>query len=69
MLQKQRTLATGVWLALTIAAFVAVNVLSGALFRNARVDLTAEGLYTLSDSTQHVLDNLAEPISLRLFFS
>ena len=69
MLQKQRTLATGVWLALTIAAFVAVNVLAGALFRNARVDLTAEGLYTLSDSTQHVLDNLAEPISLRLFFS
>ncbi len=69
MLQKQRTLATGAWLGLTIAAFIAVNVLSGALLRNARIDLTAEGLYTLSDSTQHVLDNLAEPISLRLFFS
>ena len=67
--QKQRSLATGAWLALTIAAFIAVNVLSGALLRNARIDLTAEGLYTLSDSTKHVLDNLAEPISLRLFFS
>jgi ABC-type uncharacterized transport system involved in gliding motility auxiliary subunit len=69
MHQKQRSLATGAWLGLTIAAFIAVNVLSGALLRNARIDLTAEGLYTLSDSTQHVLDNLAEPISLRLFFS
>ncbi len=69
MVQKQRTIATGAWLVLTIVAFVAVNILSGALFRNARVDLTAEGLYTLSDSTLKVLENLAEPITLRLFFS
>ena len=66
---KQRALAAGAWLVLTLAAFVAVNVLSGALFRNSRLDLTAEGLYTLSDSTQRVLNDLAEPITLRLFFS
>ncbi len=66
---KSRSLAAAAWLILTVAAFIAVNVLTGALARNARIDLTEEGLYTLSDSTRHVLDNLAEPIRLRLFFS
>ncbi len=69
MRPSPRSIAAGAWLILTVAAFVAVNVLTGALARNVRIDLTQEGLYTLSDSTRHVLDNLAEPISLRLFFS
>ena len=37
--------------------------------KNARVDLTQGGLYTLSDGTRQVLASVREPITLRLFVS
>src|SRR5262249_10088219 len=38
-------------------------------FKSARADLTENKLFTLSDGTRHVLSNLQEPITLRLYFS
>ena len=52
-----------------LVLFLCINVISNAIFSNSRVDLTEEGLYTLSNNTLNVLDNLKEPVKLRLFFS
>ena len=49
--------------------FLAVNVLSQAAFRQARLDLTADRLFTLSQGTRSILASIKEPITLRLFFS
>jgi ABC-type uncharacterized transport system involved in gliding motility auxiliary subunit len=49
--------------------FVALVLLSGQWLRSARVDLTEDGLYTLSSGTVRILDTLHRPIRLTLFFS
>ncbi len=59
----------GVALILAVVAFVALNVLSNTIFSSARVDLTEEGLYTLSDGSKSVLGKLSEPILLQFFFT
>ncbi|MEI6558974.1 MAG: Gldg family protein [Rhodospirillaceae bacterium] len=57
--------------ALGVAAvlFLAVNVLSQTALRQARLDLTADRLFTLSEGTRSILAGLREPITLKLFFS
>src|SRR6187455_571603 len=59
--------ATGLLLALIL--FVAFNTLSRPLFRSARLDLTQEKLYTLSQGSRNILADLGEPVTLRFFFS
>ena len=49
--------------------FIAVNVYSNATFRSARVDLTENKLFTLSDGTREILGSIKEPIRFRLFIS
>ncbi|MFO1187749.1 MAG: Gldg family protein [Alphaproteobacteria bacterium] len=49
--------------------FVAVNVIAGTLLRSARLDLTANHLYTLNSGTRAMLKKLKEPVTLRLYFS
>lgn len=55
--------------------FLGLCLLLGVLlisqFRSIRLDLTSEGLYTLSEGTQHILDDIPEsnPVQLSLFFS
>ncbi len=56
-------------LSLVAVAFVALVFLSGLLLRGARLDLTANRLYTLSQGTQHILANNREPIRLQFFAS
>lgn len=60
-----------VWAAAGLAAilFIAVNVLAQGLLRDARLDLTADRLYTLSPGTLNVLKGLKEPVTLKLFYS
>jgi ABC-type uncharacterized transport system involved in gliding motility auxiliary subunit len=48
---------------------VGVNMLADRLLPRARVDLTQQRLYTLSDGTKQVLAGLKDPITLRLFYS
>lgn len=66
MTRKSLSLAA---LALAAVLFVAVNVLSQATLRSARLDLTADRLYTLSPGTKNVIAGVREPITLKLFFS
>lgn len=49
--------------------FVAVTVLVSQLLRGARLDLTDNGLYTLTDGTRRIARSLPEPVTLRLYFS
>ena len=48
---------------------VGVNMLADRLLPRARVDLTEQRLYTLSDGTKQVLAGLKDPVTLRLFYS
>ena len=56
-------------LGLAIVLFLALNVFSQGAFRNLQADLTAEGLYSVSEGTDQVLAELEEPITLRVFVS
>ncbi|WP_342452381.1 Gldg family protein [Pararoseomonas baculiformis] len=64
----------GTWLSVgallaVLALAVAVNLLADRLLGRARIDLTEQRLYTLSDGTRQVVSNLRDPITLRLFYS
>ena len=52
-----------------IITFISINTLSNQFFNSARIDLTQDNLYTLNQGTYEVLENVNEPITLRLFFS
>ena len=47
----------------------AVNILSATVFTSARLDLTENRLFTLSDGTHNILEGLKEPITIRLYLS
>jgi ABC-2 type transport system permease protein len=49
--------------------FVAGNVLANSWFRSWRLDLTENHLYSLSRGTQTVLNDLSEPVELKLYYS
>ena len=49
--------------------FLAVNVLSRAGLTGARLDLTGDKLFTLSQGTHAILKKIDEPITLRFYFS
>ena len=52
-----------------IAIFIIAVSLSNLLFRGVRLDLTENQLFTLSDGTIRVLENISEPIDVYFFFS
>jgi ABC-type uncharacterized transport system involved in gliding motility auxiliary subunit len=54
---------------LTVVLFVAINIVSDNWLRNARLDLTENGQFTLSDGTRAILKKIPEPITLRFFYS
>jgi len=56
-------------LVLAIVVFVAVNILSNATIGSARIDLTENHLYTLSDGTRSILTDLDEPLVFRFFYT
>ncbi|HET8942305.1 MAG TPA: Gldg family protein [Rudaea sp.] len=64
-----RKFLTGSALAVLAILFVAVILLSNTLFRGARLDLTQNHLYTLSQGTRNILADIDEPIHLYLFYS
>lgn len=55
--------------ALIAVLFVAINLSAGIFFRQSRLDLTENRLFTLSEGTKEVLGELEEPITLRFFYS
>lgn len=56
------------WICLLIA-FFGINILANNLTRAVRFDATEEKIFTLSDSTLKVLQNLPEPVVAKLYFS
>lgn len=65
---NRKLLGTG-GLGLALVLLFSVNVVSNNALRSARMDLTEDGLYTLSDNSKAILDKLEENVTLRLFFS
>ena len=66
--QTQRRLNASSLLLLAIA-FIAAVIVSNQLFRGWHFDLTENRLYTLSDGTKRILDDIDEPINLYFYFS
>ena len=56
-------------LVLAALVFLSVTVIEDRFFRGARLDLTSEKLYTLSDGTRQLLSSYDEPIALNFYFS
>ena len=56
-------------LALLAILFLGLSMLSSALLKGVRLDLTENKLYTLSQGTRNLLENMEEPVTLYLFFS
>jgi ABC-type uncharacterized transport system involved in gliding motility auxiliary subunit len=56
-------------LAVLAVLLVAVLLISNTLLRGARLDLTENHLYTLSQGTKNILASIDEPIHLTLYFS
>ena len=49
--------------------FVSLNLFSNVALRTARLDLTENNLFTLSQGTQNILGRLEEPVTLRFYYS
>ena len=58
---------TGVVLALVL--LFAANILASRILGPARIDLTENRLFTLSEGTRAILANLDEPVTLRFYLS
>ena len=54
--------------ALAVLVLLATVVIQ-MVFRGARVDLTEDHLYTLSQGTRNLMQDLQEPVTLKLFYS
>jgi ABC-type uncharacterized transport system involved in gliding motility auxiliary subunit len=49
--------------------FVCINIISSQVLRTARVDLTQQRLYSLSQGTRTLLGEIREPLRFRMFMS
>ncbi len=59
----------GLVLLLLALLFIGATVISNLVLRGARVDLTANSEYTLSDGSKEILGKIDEPINLYFYFS
>ncbi len=49
--------------------FILINGISRNVFRSTFLDLSEEGLYSLSDGTKNILRSIKEPITLNFYYS
>lgn len=66
---KKKALMPAASLILLAVLFATLTALSAKLFSGARLDLTQDQLYTLSQGTRNILAGLEEPVKLYRFFS
>ncbi|HAX42088.1 MAG TPA: hypothetical protein DCY80_05965, partial [Solibacterales bacterium] len=69
MFNLNRRTATIGTLVLVAVLLLALLLIGNMLLRGARLDLTENRLFTLSDGTRQIVRDLDEPVSLYLFFS
>ncbi len=67
MTNKRFLTAGGIFLA--AALFLAANIVGNGVLKSTRLDLTEQGLYTLSPGTENILKGLDEPVTLRFYLS
>src|SRR5260370_4070066 len=71
--ETRKPLATGriavIAALLGAVIFVCLNIVSAQIFRNARVELTEQHLYSVSQGTRSLVGELKEPVRFRLFMS
>jgi ABC-type uncharacterized transport system involved in gliding motility auxiliary subunit len=67
MLNKSSLGATG--LAIVAVLFIGIVLLANQFLRGAKIDLTADNLYTVADGTKNIVKGLKEPVNLYFFFS
>ena len=65
----KRLMYSGTGLLVLLLAFIVFNIFTGTLLPGARLDLTEQKLYTISDGTRQILTDLDEPVTLYFFFS
>ena len=53
---------------LLVAGFLLFTLLNQLILSGARIDLTENRLYTLSEGTEEILAEIDEPINLYFFF-
>jgi ABC-type uncharacterized transport system involved in gliding motility auxiliary subunit len=56
-------------IALAVVIFVAINIAADAGLTTAKLDLTANGQFTLARGTRNILANLKEPVTLKFYYS
>lgn len=66
-MNKQLLSTAGLILAVTL--FLSFNIVTNSNLKSARIDLTEDNLYTLSDGTLNIIDSLQSPITLRFYYS
>lgn len=70
MSASSKTAAVGITTLLSIAIIAAINFLVGGVgFGNFRLDLTEDGLYTLSPGTKNILSRISadEPVTIKFY--
>jgi ABC-type uncharacterized transport system involved in gliding motility auxiliary subunit len=65
---KKSTLGVG-GLAIVGVLFIGIMLLANLLLRGAKLDLTADKLFTISEGTENIVHGLQEPVNLYLYFS
>ena len=65
----RRGVAVTIIIILAAISFLAFNVLSNTALRSARIDLTEDRLFTLSEGTKNILRSIDEPVTLKFFYS
>lgn len=66
--RRKHTLGASALIILAVL-FIALIMVSNALFRGVRFDFTENDLYTLADGTRNIIKSIDEPINLYFFFS
>lgn len=63
-----KTFTTGSIL-IAVVLLLAINIFSNNALTSARMDLTENNLFTLSEGTRNILEGLDEPVTVRLYLS
>src|SRR3954468_17300026 len=58
-----------IFLALAVVIFVGINVFAANFLTNARLDLTQNGSFTVSQGTKAILAKLPEPVTFKFYYS
>lgn len=66
---RQRKLFSALGLVILAVLFVAVMILANNFLKSARIDLTEQKLFTLSQGSREVAQEIEEPVTLRFYFS